>query len=93
MTHDELVEKLAEHIHDIQWSGWMKYLFNSCCKDVTGRYDKDGTELISTATIPTWACERWSRQMNTSYKGLPETEKMSDKIEAERILDVIKKCQ
>lgn len=28
----------AVHIHDIQWSGWMRYLFGNC-KDMTGRYD------------------------------------------------------
>jgi len=83
-----LIEKLAEYIHDIQWSGWMRYLFGNC-KDMTGR-DDNHIDLISTSTIPTWACERWSRQMQTSYKDLSETEKMSDKLEAKRILDVIK---
>jgi hypothetical protein len=53
-----------------QWSGWMKYLFSK----------------MENGTIPRWAMERWSRQMNTEYKCLPEIEKESDRVEADKYL-------
>ena len=67
------VEKLASHCH-MQWSGWMKYLFNKCSLPKYG-----------TITIPEWAVARWTRQMNTEYKDLPEEEKESDREEARRL--------
>jgi Lar family restriction alleviation protein len=69
-------EALAEYAHDA-WSGWMEYLFSKC--DQTGN---------TYATIPTWAVRRWQRQMNTPYADLPEEEKESDRLEADRIIEV-----
>jgi len=89
MKQNELIEKLAQYIHDEQWSGWMKYMFEKCV-DKTGGYDAVERELIYTATIPTWACERWSRQMDTSFRMLPEEEKKSDIVEAENIIKFLK---
>lgn len=27
---EDKIEILAEHIHNNQWSGWMKYMFSKC---------------------------------------------------------------
>ena len=74
-----LREQLAELAHE-QWSGWMKYLF-----------DKSTINDDGTATIPPWAVERWYRQMNTEYKDLPTHEQDSDRTEADKIIDLVKK--
>lgn len=71
-----LRERLAELAHD-QWSGWMVYQFGK------GRFNGDGTW-----TMPAWAVERWQRQMTTPYALLSEQEKESDRIEADKMLDV-----
>ena len=65
--------KIADYAHSA-WSGWMKYMFG---KSV---HNDDGT-----ITIPSWAVSRWTLQMNTSYKDLPEDMKESDREEARRI--------
>ena len=72
-------EKLAELAHN-QWSGWMIYLFSK------GEFNEDGTW-----TMPKWAVDRWKRQMNQPYSELSESEKDSDRIEADKYLEVIKK--
>lgn len=73
-----LREEMAAHAHEM-WSGWMKYLYSKASRDpLTGEY-----------VIPIWATERWTRQMLTAYADLPEEEKESDRIEADRILAVI----
>lgn len=70
-------EKLAEYAHEA-WSGWMKYLFENSTRNSDG-----------TVTIPAWAVERWERQAQTPYVELPEGEKKSDLVEADRILRII----
>lgn len=69
-------ESLSEYAHDA-WSGWMKYMFSK----MTINRDE-------TATMPEWAVERWTRQMNLSYTELSEEEKDSDRDEAERMLSI-----
>lgn len=64
-------EILADLCHR-QWSGWMKYLFSK------GTFNEDGTW-----TMPSWAVERWKRQMETPYAQLSESEQESDRTEAE----------
>lgn len=71
----ELREELADLAHK-QWSGWMEYLFSK------GNKNEDGT-----FTIPAWAVERWERQLNTEYKDLSESEKDSDRNEADKFID------
>lgn len=71
-------EKLADLEHD-RWSGWMRYLFSK------GTFNDDGTW-----TMPKWAVEHWQRQMNTPYAELSESEKESDRKEADKTLAVIK---
>lgn len=73
-----LREALAAHAHDGPWSGWMKYMMG------IGTLNDDGTW-----TMPAWAVERWTRQMTTAYAELPEAERASDRIEADRIFAVL----
>ncbi|MGX8701379.1 hypothetical protein [Caproiciproducens sp.] len=63
------------HIAHKQWSGWMKYLFENSIQNTDG-----------TVTIPKWAVDRWTRQINTPYEELTEEEKESDRIEARKYL-------
>lgn len=72
-----LREGLAEYAH-AAWSGWMKYLFEKC--------DNRGGDTL---VIPAWAVERWQRQANTPYGDLPESEKESDRIEADRMIEIM----
>lgn len=75
MDKYEIRENLAALAHE-QWSGWMKYLFSKCIYN-----HADGTY-----TIPQWAVERWSRQMEVDYKDLSESEKDSDRAEADLVM-------
>ncbi len=70
-------EKLAAYAHTA-WSGWMRYLFSK------GVYNPDGSW-----TMPAWAVERWTRQMNTPYSELPTSEQASDLAEADQMLGII----
>ena len=74
---NDVREMLAEYAHDA-WSGWMRYLFEKSIRNPDG-----------TITIPKHAAERWTRQMNTPYRELPENEKKSDLAEADKILAII----
>lgn len=79
MKEKELIEKLADYEHD-RWSKWQTYLFSKCLKSKEG-------ELI----IPKEYVERWTRQMNTSFRDLTDQEQESDRKEARKILEIIKK--
>lgn len=79
MTDDKTREALAEYAHTA-WSGWMKYMFDQC------KFQKDGTMVI-----PAWAVDRWRRQMRTDYLNIHETEKQSDRDEADKILQIVGK--
>jgi hypothetical protein len=75
---DEQQELLAEYAHEA-WSGWMKWMFE------TG-----GKLMYTDSTHAVWAMHpdkfvRWQRQMNTPYADLPESEKASDRDEANKI--------
>jgi hypothetical protein len=76
-TSDDLREGLAALAHN-QWSGWMFYMFKQCT------LNEDGT-----STIPARAVKRWQRQMSTPYSQLPESERESDKQEADKVITVI----
>lgn len=75
-------EQLAEYAHDA-WAGWMKHIFRKC--DTRTAYFSNG----EVTCIPAWAVERWQRQMNTPYADLPESEKESDRQEADRMLAIV----
>ena len=77
MTEKETIENLAAYARDA-WSGWMRYLFEKSTQNADG-----------TVTIPKWAVQRWSRQMNTFYSELPEDERESDRLEALAMLSII----
>ena len=70
-------EKLAAYAH-FTWARWMKYLFENSINNNNG-----------TVTIPKWAVDKWIRQMSTSYNNLSEKEKESDRMEADKILEII----
>jgi hypothetical protein len=67
-------EKLANLQHDI-WAHWMKYLFSVCQANGDGSY-----------TIPSEKAQRWLRQISTPYQQLLESEKTSDREQADKIL-------
>jgi len=81
MNDPKVIEPLAEYAHNA-WSGWMQYLFSKATDNPDG-----------TVTIPELSVSRWKRQMNTDYAELPDNEKTSDRIEAERIVSVIERIQ
>lgn len=78
IDEEAATEPLAEYMHEA-WSGWMQYLFEH------GTQNDDGTFTIDFEQVG-----RWRRQMNMPYGELPEAEKDSDRIEANRILAVIR---
>ncbi len=71
-------EQLAALEHE-QWAGWLKYLFGRAEQDSEGR-----------VIIPASLVDRWKRQMATAYPDLPEAEKESDRVEADRVLNVLR---
>jgi hypothetical protein len=74
-----LREYLVAYAHKA-WSGWMQYMFSKCARN------EDGS-----LTIPDWARDRWTRQMTTEYADLPESEKKSDRDEADAIIEIIER--
>lgn len=70
-------EALASLAHE-QWSGWMEYLFKM------GRFNDDGTFTIDAESV-----KRWQRQMKASYLELPENEKNSDRVEADKVIELL----
>ena len=83
MTAEETKEKLAAYAH-AAWSGWMKYLFSKCYP-----IKMDNNSGPPCLVIPAWASERWKRQAATPYSAMPESEKKSDREEANKILEII----
>lgn len=73
-----LREQLAALAHE-QWCGWMRYLWGKSIKN------EDGT-----LTIPFHSVERWRRQMTTTYTDLPEEERVSDRVEADKVLALLR---
>ena len=70
-------EELAEYAHEA-WSGWMKHMF------------KMGMFMDGVWVMPKILVERWHRQMNTPYDDLTETEKDSDRAEADKMLEIMR---
>ena len=82
---DKLREKLAELCHE-QWSQWMEYLYGKCDNTISIYATEGKTQAI----IPKEFTARWYRQMNTSYEGLSEEEKESDRREADKFMKLLK---
>ena len=72
-----VVEEVADAVHAV-WANWMRYQFS------IGQFNDDGTW-----TMPRWAVERWTRQMNTDYRDLPKDERASDIDIAAQYIDLI----
>lgn len=77
---DDLREELASLMHDV-WSHWMKHLFSKCREEGAPGY-----------LIPREAVDRWRRQSNTSYDELTEEEKDSDREQADKVLELLRRC-
>lgn len=75
---DDLRERFAALAHEM-WSGWMRYMF--------GKMDWN---ILQTGKVMHRSdVERWTRQMNTLYDDLPEKEKESDRVEADKMLAIV----
>ncbi len=72
-----LQEQVADYAHEA-WAGWMRYLFGK------STHQDDGTVVIPASLV-----DRWTRQMQTPYAELPESEKESDRKEARKIIEII----
>lgn len=84
-------EKLAEYAHDA-WSGWMKYLFSKGELRWAEPSPDSQARPERVYIMPAWAVERWQRQMNTPYASLPESEKESDRDEADKMLAILREA-
>ena len=72
------MNELREHLADLahaQWAGWMKYLFSKCQELPDG-----------SLSIPPALMARWTRQMSSEYRSLPENERDSDRVEADKMI-------
>ena len=77
-----LREALAAYAHEA-WSQWVAYMF-----------EHGGQVTNSFAGASYWTMkpekyDRWQRQMNTAYADLPESEKNSDRDEADKMLAIV----
>ena len=70
-------ERLASAVHT-SWSHWMQHLFTNATANSDG-----------SVTIPAALTTRWKRQMTTEYDLLSETEKNSDRKQADKLLNAI----
>ena len=81
-------ERLADYAHEA-WSGWMRYMFTIGTL-LNDKWMSPEPGQQAKLLLPEWAVERWRRQMNTPYAELPESEKASDRDEADAILTIIR---
>lgn len=78
-------EELAAYAHEA-WSGWMKYMVSKIKFGSQRGLHGDGEVQI---WLPNGLRSRWERQMNTPYHELPESEKESDRKEAEKMIEIM----
>jgi len=75
---EDLREQLAAYSHGA-WAGWMRYMETKLYKlSILGH--------VLFAIMPRWYILRWTRQMNADYADLSESEKKTDRDEADKIL-------
>ena len=79
MDTNELIESLADLEHE-RWAHWQAYLHSCCIRN------EDGS-----LTIPKEKVARWENQIKTKYCALSESEKDSDRHEAQKTVDLLKK--
>lgn len=77
LTSEELLEAIAAVAHQ-RWAHWQRYLHEQC------QVDADGNLII-----PANLAQRWTRQMDTAYADLDESEKDSDREQAREYLKVL----
>lgn len=82
-TTVSLREELAAYAHEA-WSGWMEYMFAQC--QPIPPTTESGNSYWLHIKMPKALYERWTRQMTTKYADLPESEKESDRDEADKII-------
>ena len=75
-----LREGLAKLAHE-QWSGWMEYLFTKGIDHTDGSFTIDKEHTL-----------RWKRQMRIPYEKLSEEEKDSDRKEADKFIEELRKA-
>lgn len=75
-----LREGLADYAH-AAWTGWMLYLFEK-----SQPYNEDGS-----ITIPAEYVKNLKRLMDTPYQDMPEASKESDRVEADKMLALVRK--
>ena len=81
-------ERLADYAHEA-WSGWMRYMFTIGTL-LNDKWMSPEPGQQAKLLLPEWAVDRWQRQMKTPYAELPESEKASDRNEADKMLEIIK---
>jgi hypothetical protein len=69
-------EPLAAYAHRA-WAGWMRYLF-----------EKSAPQSDGCVLIPPQLVARWRRQVETAYDDLPDSERESDRKEADEMLGI-----
>jgi len=86
MAEDKLREALAAYAHEA-WRGWMQYMSSKVVSShETVDMNKDGKVG---GWLPIGFRDRWARQMSTPYDKLPESEKGSDRAEADKIIAIL----
>jgi len=73
-------EALAAVAH-VMWVHWMQYFLSQLGGSDDPAYWELSDDLV----------QRWRRQMNTLYSDLPEEEKESDRREADRMIDALRR--
>lgn len=77
LASEDLLEAISAVEHE-RWAHWQRYLHEQC------RVDAEGNLII-----PADLARRWSRQLNTAYEDLDESEKASDRDQASTYLKVL----
>lgn len=80
----EIRERLAAYAHEA-WSEWMRHQFERATMLEDGPLLFVGAALILKGDV-----DRWKRQMRTPYADLPEDEKASDRVQADKILAILR---
>lgn len=84
---EELREELACLAHDM-WAGWMKYMTGKIKMGAQRGLSGDGEVEM---WLPNGLKHRWGRQMRTKYEDLPESEKESDRKEADKMIEIFER--
>ncbi len=80
LTSDDTLEAIAAVEHE-RWSHWQRYLHARCTR-------LDDGSLV----IPAELAARWTAQMTTPYSELSESEKDSDREQAQEYLAVLRRA-